>query len=128
MLYQLYFSSVSFQSNQKILMNECREALISSTNNNTNNNNNKVGPMLLHWLTAGQFAASIITYAPPMLFQGNTHCVLLLFVRYHRVFLCIFLCNVLMSWTCLYSSSYALVMFCIKRYCLLLSSIFFYFM
>ncbi len=61
-------------------MNECREALNSTTsNNNNNNNNNKEGPLLLHWLTAGQLAASIITFAPPVLFQGITLCVFVLF-------------------------------------------------
>ncbi len=76
-------------------MNECREALNSTNINNNHNHNNKEGPLLLHWLTAGQFAASIITFAPPVLFQGNTLCVLVLFVSYRRTLVSILLCNVL---------------------------------
>eukprot|EP01032_Pedospumella_encystans_P013555 gene13555-15599_t len=61
--YCLFFDESRGIECDKILMNECREAL------NNGNNNNSEEYFALHWLTAGKLAASIITFAPPVLFQ-----------------------------------------------------------
>eukprot|EP01032_Pedospumella_encystans_P012958 gene12958-14950_t len=61
--YCLFFDESRGIECDKILMNECREAL-----NNGNNNISKE-EFTLHWLTAGKLAASIITLAAPVLFQ-----------------------------------------------------------
>lgn len=47
-------------------MNECREALVASGAQQSSR-----GDSMLTWLTAGQFAASIINFTPPTLLQGE---------------------------------------------------------
>jgi hypothetical protein len=57
---------------QKILMDECREALLKGTTvTNRTSSSHKGAAVALHWLTAGQLAASVINLAAPILLTGR---------------------------------------------------------
>jgi hypothetical protein len=51
-------------------MDECREAVLKGTTSKTSSSH-KGTAVALHWLTAGQLAASVINLAAPILLAGR---------------------------------------------------------